>query len=324
MLRSGARAGQGPAVSAARASASRKTPPRMIGSASSITPSSSMVRENGGIEPGCTPPTSAWWPRAATKKAGSALAVDEHRHDHGDVRQVGAAGVGVVERERLAGRELRVARRDRPHAGAHRAQVHRHVRRVGDQAAVGVEQGAGEVEPLLDVHRVRRPLQRRAHRLGDAHEAAVVELERDRIGASSAAGAALARRCRCGRGGSGRRPPSSPASPARPQIWVSARTIKRPPPRREGAGGGGLDRPGSTSPAWRRVARRRSAGATRRPLPSRRRGFAASTSTLRDQRSARSGSTKPNRRRCAASNAAFDRARARPAGRAGRRRLPRS
>ncbi len=44
----------------------------MIGSASSITPSSSIVRENGGIEPGWMPPTSAWWPRAATKNAGSA------------------------------------------------------------------------------------------------------------------------------------------------------------------------------------------------------------------------------------------------------------
>ena len=139
----------------------------MIGSASSITPSSSMVCENGGIEPGWTPPTSAWWPRAATKKAGSGSPSAEHRHHHGDVRQVGAAGVGVVERERLAGREHRVALADRPHAGAHRAQVHRHVRRVGDEAAARVEQGAGEVEPLLDVHRVRGALQRRPHRLGD-------------------------------------------------------------------------------------------------------------------------------------------------------------
>ena len=50
----------------AAVSASRKPPSRMIGRASSITPSSSMVLEKGGMEPGCTPPTSAWWPRAAT------------------------------------------------------------------------------------------------------------------------------------------------------------------------------------------------------------------------------------------------------------------
>src|SRR5689334_23417399 len=50
---------------------------------------------------------------------------------------------------------------------AHRSQVHRHVRRVGDQVAFGVEQRAGKVEALLDVHRVRRVLQAQAHLLGD-------------------------------------------------------------------------------------------------------------------------------------------------------------
>jgi hypothetical protein len=43
---------------------------------------------------------------------------------------------------------------------AHRAQVHRHVRRVGDQVAVGVEERAAEVQPLLDVDRVGGVLQR--------------------------------------------------------------------------------------------------------------------------------------------------------------------
>ena len=31
-------------------------------------PSSAIVRENGGIDPGVIPPTSAWCPREATKK----------------------------------------------------------------------------------------------------------------------------------------------------------------------------------------------------------------------------------------------------------------
>ncbi len=83
---------------------------------------------------------------------------------------------------------------DCPHAGPHRAQVHRHVRGVGDEAAAGVEQRAGEVEPLLDVHRVGRPLQRRPHRLGDAHEAAIVELKRDGVGLVLG-GRGRARRC---------------------------------------------------------------------------------------------------------------------------------
>ena len=65
------------------------------------TPSSSMVFESDGIEPGVMPPMSAWWPRAATKNAGPPVA-EEHRHDHRDVGQVRAAGVRRVQREGVA------------------------------------------------------------------------------------------------------------------------------------------------------------------------------------------------------------------------------
>ena len=64
---------------------------------------------------------------------------------------------------------------------AHRAQVHRHVRRIGDQVALGVEQRAGEIEPLLDVHRVRGVLQPQAHLLGDRHEEVVEDLQHHRV-----------------------------------------------------------------------------------------------------------------------------------------------
>jgi hypothetical protein len=37
-----------------------------MGTLSSNTPSSSMLRESAGMEPGVMPPMSAWWPRAAT------------------------------------------------------------------------------------------------------------------------------------------------------------------------------------------------------------------------------------------------------------------
>ena len=56
------------------------------------------------------------------------------------------------------------------------------MRRVGHQPAARVEQGAGEVEPLLDVDRMGRALQRRAHGLGHAHEAAVEQLQGDGVG----------------------------------------------------------------------------------------------------------------------------------------------
>ncbi len=60
--------------------------------------------------------------------------------------------------------------------------MHRHVRRVGDKASLAVEQGAGEVEPLLDVDRIGGVLQRHAHLLGDRHEEMVEDLEHDRVG----------------------------------------------------------------------------------------------------------------------------------------------
>ena len=60
--------------------------------------------------------------------------------------------------------------------------MHRHVRRVGDQRAVGGEHRAGEIEPLLDVDRIGGVLQRHAHLLGDRHEQVVEHFEHDRIG----------------------------------------------------------------------------------------------------------------------------------------------
>ena len=57
-------------VSSSATSASRSRPPSTRRKSSMRTPSSSMVRLPGGIEPGVTPPTSAWWAREATKKRG--------------------------------------------------------------------------------------------------------------------------------------------------------------------------------------------------------------------------------------------------------------
>ena len=60
--------------------------------------------------------------------------------------------------------------------------MHRHVRRVGDQRPSCVEHRAGEVEPLLDVHRIGGVLQRDAHLLGDRHEQVVEHLQHHRVG----------------------------------------------------------------------------------------------------------------------------------------------
>ena len=107
----------------------------------------------------------------------------EHRGDHGDVGQVRAAVIRVVER-------VDVARPDVPPVAgdhhldrlAHRAEVHRDVRGVRDQVALGVEDRAGEVEALLDVDRVRRRAEPLAHLLGGGHEQVGEDLEQHRVG----------------------------------------------------------------------------------------------------------------------------------------------
>ena len=94
-----------------------------------------------------------------------------------------AAVVRRVQHEHVAAAHRAAAAvDDRLHALAHRAQVHRHVRRVGDQVALGVEQRAREIEPLLDVDRVRGVGERHAHLLGDRHEQVVEDFEQHRVG----------------------------------------------------------------------------------------------------------------------------------------------
>jgi len=92
----------------------------------------------------------------------------EHGSDHGDVRQMRPAVVGIVEHVDVTGAHPPgVAPHDDLDALPHRAQVHRNVRRVGDEAPARVEDGAGEVQPLLDVDRVRGTAQPHPHLLGD-------------------------------------------------------------------------------------------------------------------------------------------------------------
>ena len=65
---------------------------------------------------------------------------------------------------------------------AHRAQMNRNVRSVGDQAPVRCEDGAREIQPFFDIHRVGRIGQRRAHLLGDRHKEVVKHLQHHRVG----------------------------------------------------------------------------------------------------------------------------------------------
>ncbi len=85
-------------------------------------------------------------------------------------------------------------------AFAHRAEVDGHVGGVGDEAAVAVEDRAGEVEPLADVDRRGAVLERAAHFLGDRHEQAVEDFEADGVGMGEVV---LRRSCNGGSAGAG-------------------------------------------------------------------------------------------------------------------------
>jgi hypothetical protein len=94
-----------------------------------------------------------------------------------------AAIVGSVDGEDVAGGDVAMVLADdgldRP---VHGAEMHRHVRRVGDQRAARGEHRTGEVEPLLDVDRIGGVLQRDAHLLRNGHEQVVEHFQHHRIG----------------------------------------------------------------------------------------------------------------------------------------------
>ena len=106
----------------------------------------------------------------------------EYRGHHRNVGQVGAAIIGCVEHidiARLHGAVIEFD--DGFHRTVHGAKMHRHVRGIGDQLAFGVKHGAGEIQPLLDVHGIGGVLQRYAHLLGDRHEQVVEHFKQNRI-----------------------------------------------------------------------------------------------------------------------------------------------
>jgi hypothetical protein len=88
----------------------------------------------------------------------------EDREDDRDVGKMGATPIGGVEHVSVARLHAPAVARlpvgaaaprldNRPDRIPHRSEMDRDVGGVGDQGAGAVEQGAGEIEPLLDVHR---------------------------------------------------------------------------------------------------------------------------------------------------------------------------
>ncbi len=107
----------------------------------------------------------------------------EHRHADREIGNMRAAVVRRVDQIGVAGLYPPLVLADDGFDGAiHRAEMHRHVRRVGNQRADRIEHGTGEIQPLLDVHRIGGVLQRHAHLLGDRHEQIVEHFEHHRVG----------------------------------------------------------------------------------------------------------------------------------------------
>ena len=110
------------------------------------------------------------------------LATHENRGHHGDIRQMGAAVEGRIQHEGITLVNIAGVFADhRADAVGHRAQMHRHMRRVGHQIAGAVENRAGKIQPFLDVHRPGRVRQRHPHLFGDRHGQVVEHLQQHRV-----------------------------------------------------------------------------------------------------------------------------------------------
>ncbi len=107
--------------------------------------------------------------------------VEHGRHDC-DVWEMRAAVVRGIEHEHVARPHLpRFLADDRLDRPVHAAEMNRHVRGIGDEIALAVEDRAREIEPLLDIDRLRREPQRLAHLLGNRHEEIVEDFEQHGI-----------------------------------------------------------------------------------------------------------------------------------------------
>ena len=119
--------------------------------------------------------------RAARREA-EELAPFEHGADQRDVRQVGAAAVGVVEDPEVA--VVVLLADDRGDGVRHRAEVHRDVLGLHDELAARVEERRRAVVALGDVGRVGRADQDRAHLVTGGAQGAGHHLEGYRVEAA--------------------------------------------------------------------------------------------------------------------------------------------
>ena len=177
----------GRSVSSCRSSSNRETPASTSLKLRISTPSSARILRKRRHRAGRDAADLGMVRRLAVKNSTVALRVrrgrdSKHRRDDGHIGQVRAAAIRIVRDEHIARLHCRVVGDDLLDRLAHRAQMHRNVRRIDDQIALRREDRATEIEPLLHVHAHRRIAERDAHLLGDGREVVVEDLQEDRIG----------------------------------------------------------------------------------------------------------------------------------------------
>lgn len=116
-----------------------------------------------------------------------------HSPHQGDVRQMAAPAEGIVDNKDVAGGEG-VAAKGMGHGAGHGAEMNRDVGGLGDQVAVSVENGAGEILAFLDVGGKRRAGEDDSHLFGNRGKQFVADLDLDGIHGVAVPSGATARR----------------------------------------------------------------------------------------------------------------------------------
>ena len=87
---------------------------------------------------------------------------EEYGRDHGDVGQMCAAAIGIIEQSHIAGPEAQIGENSCNGHG-HGAEMHGHVVAHGDEIAVRGEDSGGVIAALFDIGREGGAAQGRAH-----------------------------------------------------------------------------------------------------------------------------------------------------------------
>ena len=109
-------------------------------------------------------------------------ALGEHRHEHGQVGQMRAAAIGIVQQIDVVRRGFGKARRQRLGRPWHGADMHRDMIRLRHQAAARVDQRDGEIPGRVQDLRVGGAQHRLPHLLGDGVQPVLQHGDGDRVG----------------------------------------------------------------------------------------------------------------------------------------------